>query len=389
MFAIIIFEYFWVGNNLTTMVKFYMKQILLIIFFGLILTNCTVKYKVVGKYEEFNEVFIGTVNSDLMSGTAVIEVETVPSKMKCSGNSRINFIPASNYLIPGYCKGQKGIATLMCSLTGRVEGTFTTKSCTKGYGTGFDKEGRMFAFTFGFSEEDAKIEIDRLMAEVKNKPDLPIYEPEKVRKEKGFSTGTGFFISNEGHMITNYHVIRNANNITVSVDDKELIAKVIAQDKVNDIAIIKIDDVENISALPIIKAKNSDVGEEVFTLGYPLVDVQGKELKATFGRINAMSGLEDDVRLMQIDVPIQPGNSGGPLINSKGEVIGIVTATLDSIVTLYKKGVLPQNVNFAVKSDYIFPVLENITSENKSNSKKEFSAWVKKYRNSVKMVIAR
>ena len=49
------------------------------------------------------------------------------------------------------------------------------------------------------------------MAEVKNKPDLPIYEPEKVRKEKGFSTGTGFFISNEGHMITNYHVIRNAN----------------------------------------------------------------------------------------------------------------------------------------------------------------------------------
>ena len=238
-----------------------MKQILLIIFFGLILSNCTVKYKVVGKYEEFNEVFIGTVNSDLMTGTSVIEVETVPSKMKCNGNSRITFIPASNYLIPGYCGGQKGVATLMCSLTGRVDATFTAKSCTKGYGTGFDKEGRMFAFTFGFKEEEAKIEIDRLMAEVKNKPDLPIYEPEKVRKEKGFSTGTGFFISNEGHMITNYHVIKNANKITVSINDKELVAKVIAQDKVNDIAIIKIDNVENISALPIIKAKNSDVGE--------------------------------------------------------------------------------------------------------------------------------
>ena len=363
-----------------------MKQILLIIFFGLILSNCTVKYKVVGKYEEFNEVFIGTVNSDLMTGTSVIEVETVPSKMKCNGNSRITFIPASNYLIPGYCGGQKGVATLMCSLTGRVDATFTAKSCTKGYGTGFDKEGRMFAFTFGFKEEEAKIEIDRLMAEVKNKPDLPIYEPEKVRKEKGFSTGTGFFISNEGHMITNYHVIKNANKITVSINDKVLVAKVIAQDKVNDIAIIKIDNVENISALPIIKA-NSDVGEEVFTLGYPLVDVQGKELKATFGRINAMSGLEDDVRLMQIDVPIQPGNSGGPLINSKGEVIGNTQHLTNSYII--QKGVLPQNVNFAVKSDYIFPVLENITSENKSNSKKEFSAWVKKYKDSVKMVIAR
>ena len=92
---------------------------------------------------------------------------------------------------------------------------------------------------------------------------------------------------------------------------------------------------------------------------------------------------------MQIDVPIQPGNSGGPLINSKGEVIGIVTATLDSIVTLYKKGVLPQNVNFAVKSDYIFPVIDNIAPEKKNSSKKEFSSWVKKYRDSVKLVIAR
>jgi S1-C subfamily serine protease len=102
-----------------------------------------------------------------------------------------------------------------------------------------------------------------------------------------------------------------------------------------------------------------------------------------------MSGLQDDIRVMQVDVPIQPGNSGGPLINSKGEVVGIVTATMDSIVTLYKKGVLPQNVNFAVKSDYIFPIINDITTERKMGNKKDFSEWVKKYRDSVKMVIAR
>jgi len=366
-----------------------MKKLLGIMVLGLLLGGCTTTYQVVGKYEEFNEVFIGTVNSDLMNGTAFIEVETVPSKMKCTGDSRITFVPASNYIIPGYCGGQKGVATLMCSLTGRVDATFTAKSCTKGYGTGYDKKGRMFAFTFGMKKEDAEIEIARLMQDVQDKPKLPIYEPEKVRKEKGFSTGTGFFISAEGHMITNYHVIANAKKITVSIDDKEIEAKIIIQDKINDIAIIKINSTSNITVLPISKTKNSDVGEEVFTLGYPLVDIQGKELKATFGRINSMSGAQDDIRLMQIDVPIQPGNSGGPLINSKGEVIGIVTATLDSIVTLYKKGVLPQNVNFAVKSDYIFPVLENITSEKKLASKKDFSTWVKKYRKSVKMVIAR
>jgi len=73
----------------------------------------------------------------------------------------------------------------------------------------------------------------------------------------------------------------------------------------------------------------------------------------------------------------------------KGKCLSLPGKSLNFLPNVYKKGVLPQNVNFAVKSDYIFPVLENITSENKSNSKKEFSAWVKKYRDSVKMVIAR
>ena len=121
------------------------------------------------------------------------------------------------------------------------------------------------------------------------------------------------FFSNDGHMITNYHVIRNAKSVKVSIEDKEIDAEVISQDKANDIAIIKVDTpVKN--SIPIIKSNKTDVGEEVFTLGYPLVDVQGKELKATFGRVNSMSGLQDDIRLMQVDVPIQPGNSGGPLI---------------------------------------------------------------------------
>ena len=102
-----------------------------------------------------------------------------------------------------------------------------------------------------------------------------------------------------------------------------------------------------------------------------------------------MSGLQDDTRLMQIDVPIQPGNSGGPLINSKGQVIGIVTATLDSIVALYKSGVLPQNVNFAVKSNYVLSVIDKITLAEASGNEKKFSEWVKLYKDSVKMVVAR
>jgi len=365
-----------------------MKKFLYIFFLGIILSNCTVQYKVVGRYEEFKEVFIGTVDSNLLTGTSFIKVETKPSKMKCQGNSRITHIPAISFVLP-VCTGQKGIATLMCSITGRVDAQFEAKSCTSGFGTGYDKNGRMFAFTFGLNEEQAKIEIDRLMSEVRDKPNLPIYEPEKVRKKIGYSTGTGFFISNKGHMITNYHVIKNSKKITVSINDKEQTAKLISSDKVNDIAIIQVDNEQNSIPIPIIKSNSSDVGEEVFTLGYPLVSIQGKELKATFGRINAMSGLKDDIRLMQIDVPIQPGNSGGPLINSKGQAIGIVTATLDSIVALYKSGALPQNVNFAVKSNYALIVADKINLAKASGGEKKFSEWVKLYKDSVRMVIAR
>ena len=364
------------------------KKIFSILILGLIVSSCTVKYKVVGKYEEFKEVFIGTVDSNLLTGTSLIRVETNPSKMKCEGTSKITHIPAVSFILP-VCTGQRGIATLMCSITGRVDAQFEAKSCTSGFGTGYDSKGRLFAFTFGLNEEQARVEIDRLMKEARNKPDLPIYEPEKVRKKIGYSTGTGFFISSNGHMITNYHVIKNSKKIAVAIDGKEKEAKLIASDKVNDIAIIKLNTEQNSNPIPIIKANSSDVGEEVFTLGYPLVSIQGKELKATFGRINAMSGLKDDTRLMQIDVPIQPGNSGGPLINSKGQVIGIVTATLDSIVALYKSGALPQNVNFAVKSNYALIVADKINLAKASGGEKKFSEWVKQYKNSVRMVIAR
>ncbi len=71
--------------------------------------------------------------------------------------------------------------------------------------------------------------------------------------------------------------------------------------------------------------------------------------------MNALSGIKGDVRFFQVDIPVQLGNSGGPLINQRGEVIGIVTATLDEFVALAQSGSLPQNVNYAVKSTYVWP----------------------------------
>ena len=84
------------------------------------------------------------------------------------------------------------------------------------------------------------------------------------------------------------------------------------------------------------------------TLGYPSPELQGAGQKATFGRVNSPSGPRDDARLAQIDAPVQPGNSGGPLLSTGGEVVGVVTATLRGDF---------QNVNYAVKIDYLWPLL--------------------------------
>jgi S1-C subfamily serine protease len=98
----------------------------------------------------------------------------------------------------------------------------------------------------------------------------------------------------------------------------------------------------------------------VFALGFPLTNIQGQEQKATFGHVNALSGIKGDIRLFQVDVPIQPGNSGGPLLTAEGLVVGVVTATLNPLFTLKSAGAIPQGVNYAVKSDYILPLLQYV-----------------------------
>jgi len=99
------------------------------------------------------------------------------------------------------------------------------------------------------------------------------------------------------------------------------------------------------------------MGDEVFTIGYPAYWLLGKNPKYTKGEVNALSGINDDPRVFQVSVQIQPGNSGGPLFNSKGEVIGITQASLDPKVAIGTFGTLPQNVNYAIKSNYISTLL--------------------------------
>jgi S1-C subfamily serine protease len=128
-------------------------------------------------------------------------------------------------------------------------------------------------------------------------------------------------------------------------------------DKANDVALLKVDG--KFTALPVALSRGVRLGESVFTIGFPNIELQGFAPKLTKGEISSLTGMQDDPREFQISVPVQPGNSGGPLVNQNGNVVGIVEAQLSDIATLQTTGSLPQNVNYAIKSSALNLLLES------------------------------
>lgn len=173
------------------------------------------------------------------------------------------------------------------------------------------------------------------------------------------SSGTGFFLSKDGYIITNYHVIENAQTIKVlGINDdikNSYTARVEISDKQNDLAILKITDVSfrPLTNIPYtFKYTTSSVGENCFVLGYPLISSMGLDIKLTNGIISAKTGYEGNIAEYQISAPIQPGNSGGPLFDKNGCVIGIVCA----------KHREAENAGYAIKASYIRNLIELLPS---------------------------
>ena len=178
------------------------------------------------------------------------------------------------------------------------------------------------------------------------------------------ATGTGFLFSSSDYVITSYHVIHGAKSIRVRLINGDRIdATVALKDTNNDIAILKLSQSPTSRQNIIILGDSSSVktGDRVFTYGFPLVDLLGDaEPRYSEGFINSLSGISNDPRLFQVSIPIQPGNSGGPVFNEKGELIGIATSSIDSVQTQKVFGATPQNVNFAIKSSYVKSLLPNL-----------------------------
>ncbi len=173
------------------------------------------------------------------------------------------------------------------------------------------------------------------------------------------SSGSGFFIDECGYIATNYHVVDGATTIEVAFirngKTEKYPASVVLSDKQNDLSIIKIEnpDFRPMPAIPYNFTTNiKDPGSEVFTLGYPIADVMGEEVKFTDGKISSRTGIQDDVTVYQISVPIQPVNSGGPLFDTHGNLVGITSSGLNRD---YFKS---ENVNYAIKSSYLQSLID-------------------------------
>ena len=185
---------------------------------------------------------------------------------------------------------------------------------------------------------------------------------QKPRVNRAYS-GTGFLFSAKDYVITNWHVVRGSNNIEVKfINGEKIKAEVALKDSQNDIVFLKLLRQPELppSDLKIGDSSKVNISDEVFTIGYPAYWLLGENPKYSRGVVNALSGMKDDPRVFQISVQIQPGNSGGPLFNSIGEVIGIMQASLDPKVAIETFGTLPQNINYAIKSSYISALLPMI-----------------------------
>jgi len=181
-----------------------------------------------------------------------------------------------------------------------------------------------------------------------------VISPEEMEKALGTAWPTEY-----GYIVTCRHVIDRRKNIQlIRTDGVKIAARVYLSDMDNDIALLLPESFESIPAPFAISDAEPRMGADVFTIGFPLPHITGFSPKLFPGSINSTKGLKNDPNTMQMSAPVQQGNSGGPLFNSKGEVIGITSVKLKAIRHFNWYGDIPQNINYATKSAKLMELLK-------------------------------
>mgnify|MGYP003627216266 CR=1 FL=1 len=315
-----------------------------------------------GAFEDHNETFKGIVSRDFL-GEMKVSARMTQSRVACTGQAATEKRWNDS---KGHCMRSAGSLTLTCDDGRRIVSTWKSSGgCSNGVGLGADQFGNRLDIWFDNSHSLVDGQLAAFSARKIGQPELPPMTKASSTPSAGggvSGSGTGFFITDAGHFITNHHVVKGAKRISVRTPDGKLRpARLLREDPDHDLAIGTIDTATY--ALPFGLSRNPRRGDELVVLGYPLLIQQGIEQKAVFGRINATSGYKDDVRYFQMDAPIQSGNSGGPVLNDLGEVIGVATASLVRGGAQLQQRVT--DVHYAVKIPYVMSMVRAEGLENK------------------------
>jgi S1-C subfamily serine protease len=251
-------------------------------------------------------------------------------------------------------------------------------------------------------------------------------EPKVAEKKKqpppssGIGTGTsgsGFFVSKQGHILTNEHVVRKCNRVTVGDNaNRQVQVAVLETDRRNDLALLKLSSTSMTSAetkslisklgiriisksgdssVPLssnglLRSDDVELGEDVLVSGFPYGEIFSNTIKVTKGIVSAIRGMGDDSGQFQMDAAVQAGNSGGPIYDENGNIVGVVISQLNKLKVAKVLGSLPENVNFGIKASTVRQFLTSAglptrwSERSKSMSTKELA---KIARNQTVMVV--
>jgi hypothetical protein len=168
------------------------------------------------------------------------------------------------------------------------------------------------------------------------------------------SSGSGVVIGTKGEILTNFHVVEACQKITVRLaSGNSQLSALVARDERNDLALIRLAGTDNSPASIAMFREGLPVraGDAIVALGYPLSGILATDANVSVGNVSALSGIADDSRYLQISAPVQPGNSGGPLLDASGHLVGVVTSKLNALRVARFTGDIPENVNFALKAE--------------------------------------
>ncbi|MCK1681388.1 trypsin-like peptidase domain-containing protein [Bradyrhizobium sp. 147] len=174
-------------------------------------------------------------------------------------------------------------------------------------------------------------------------------------------SGTGFVVSAGGHVVTNNHVINGCvgdirGNLT---GEAAMVLRVVSTDANNDLALLQAPSTTAFKDFARIRDRSFHSGDSVVAIGFPYHGLLSSDFTVTTGIVSSLSGMRNDTRFLQISAPVQPGNSGGPLFDTTGQIVGVVTGKIPGLRIAAATGDIPENINFAIKTGALRDFLDN------------------------------